>query len=162
MVSLLFYFPSYNNLQPLVLGHQPARSRHVFDVSTTHKRRSTSSSDALFSKYNETGIMYSHFFNAEITKTKAYICLKHFLYNFLLLSSCILNQTFLINHLLGSSTFCYQWSATLCLVATSVYHLFSQYYPFHFCSFFSFFCPFCSEFFVFLVSVHIYKHILHL
>ncbi len=34
--------------------------------------------------------------------------LKHFFCSFLQLSSCILNETFLINHLLGSSIFCHQ------------------------------------------------------
>ncbi len=55
----------------------------------------------------------------KIMKIKTYIRLKHFLYSFLQLSLCILTETFLINHLLGSSIFFHQRSATLCPVANN-------------------------------------------
>ncbi len=55
-------------------------------------------------------------------KIKTYIRSKHFLYSFLQLSTCILNETFLINHLLGSSIFCHQRSATLCTVTNYIFY----------------------------------------
>ncbi len=83
----------YDKLRPLFLGHQLVRSRHVFDVSAAHKRRSTSSS-------------------AKITKIKEYICLKHF---FLRLSTMDV-KCFDYNRSVRNSRYRFFWTLVLVLV----------------------------------------------